>query len=121
VPTEVEHLPVLVVEDEWLIAASLADVLTGAGYAIVGPAPRSADAFRLVGSTPLSAAVLDVNLRDETSFCIADKLAQKQIPFIFLSGYSSCDIPERFHDRRLLTKPVAPRELLGALARLVSG
>jgi ActR/RegA family two-component response regulator len=57
----------LVVEDEYLIAVSLARSLEGDGAEVVGPAGSVRDALALVEAEGdrLDGAVLDINLRDE--------------------------------------------------------
>lgn len=52
--------PVLIVEDEALTAVVIAQVVRAAGYQVVGPAERMADAVGLAGTRPLGAAVLNV-------------------------------------------------------------
>ncbi len=54
----------------------------------------------------ISCALLDCNLGKETSWAIADILAQRGIPFAFTSGKGLRDIEPRFHDRPIFIKPV---------------
>jgi DNA-binding response OmpR family regulator len=97
---------VLVVEDEFLIAAHLAMLLQQAGCRVVGPADSIAAAEALLASDQPDAAFLDIALgRRETSFGIADKLAEQNTPFAFLSAYSREDVPGRFAAYPVLTKP----------------
>ena len=53
---------VLIVEDEPLIALSLRDVLTLAGFEVVGVAARVSDALTIAHNTPPDVAILDVRL-----------------------------------------------------------
>src|SRR5690349_3613845 len=50
---------VLIVEDEYLIADDIAQVLEQAGAAVVGPAPTRATALALLTSERIDIAVLD--------------------------------------------------------------
>ncbi|WP_168879260.1 response regulator [Rhizobium sp. P28RR-XV] len=95
---------VLIVEDEYFIAADLADVLRQEGYDIVGPAPSVDRALELMESVRPIAAVLDIQLNEEQSYPIADKLAASKIPFLFLTCFTVEDLPPRFSDRPLLSK-----------------
>src|SRR4051794_18564375 len=81
----------LVVEDEYLIAASLARELEGRGAEVVGPAGSVRDALALVEAEGdrLDGAVLDINLRDERVYPVADALVARGVPFIFLTGYDA--------------------------------
>ena len=58
--------------------------------------------------------MLDVNLRGEMSFPIAERLEEARIPYVIATGYSSESLPERFRDKPRLEKPFRP-EALAAL------
>ncbi len=58
---------ILIVEDEALIAMTLADGLEGGGHRVMGPASTMAEALALCEAAPPEFAVLDVNLRDGSS------------------------------------------------------
>ena len=90
----------LIVEDEWLVAEDHASVLRDAGYAIIGPAPSVLVALRLIESEALDVAILDIGLNGETSYPVADRLIQKAVPFIFVTGYSPRDLQARLRDQR---------------------
>jgi len=44
-------------------------------------------------------AVLDINLGGENAFAVADTLAARRIPFVFVTGYGPEILPERFRER----------------------
>src|SRR6476646_3642380 len=96
---------VLVVEDEFVIALEIEDVLLRAGYEMVGPAASASEAERLAREEQLDVALLDVGLRGEPAFQAADALADRGVPFVFLTGYSPETLPGRFRDRAVLGKP----------------
>ncbi|HEY2481261.1 MAG TPA: response regulator [Caulobacteraceae bacterium] len=98
---------VLVVDDEWLIAELIADVLKDAGFEVVGPAPRVSVALALIDAKAPAAAVLDVSLGAERSFPIARVLAERGAPFVFMTGYGGADVPAEFSGYPLLGKPAA--------------
>ena len=107
---------VLVVEDEALIAMEIESALLDAGFAVVGPAASVAAGTALAAAEALWAAVLDVNLAGELVFPVADALAGRRVPFLFVTGYSLEVLPPRFRDRPLLRKPCTPRAVIAALA-----
>jgi CheY-like chemotaxis protein len=116
-----DGLRVLIVEDEWLIAESLANQLIEHSSVVVGPASGVEAALELVSTRPIDWAVLDVSLGEENSFPVADQLQQRGIPFIFVTGYAACDLPQRFKNRPLLVKPVDTEVLRGVRAELITG
>lgn len=104
---------VLVVEDEMLIAMGISMHLTDAGYIVIGPVSRLDKAVELARSGMMDAALLDINLRNDTVYPVADILRARNIPFAFLSGYNKESIPDRFDGGRLLRKPFQTKDLVG--------
>ena len=102
---------VMVVEDEALVAMVLGDHLTELGFSVVGPYSRVTDAIDAVKGEDLDAAVLDVNLGGELVYPVADLLATRGVPFIFVTGYGLESIDRRFANVRVLQKPIE-REML---------
>ena len=111
-------LRVLVVEDSHLMATVLEDLLIEAGAATVASVACVNDALEILRRDPVDFACLDINLGAETSFPIADELALRGIPFVFLSGYPQDLIPEAHRQRPFLSKAVADRSLIAACCRL---
>jgi PAS domain S-box-containing protein len=110
---------VLVVEDEALIAAQIEDVLGEAGYVVLGPSSRLADAFDQFYRTPPDAALLDINVAGERSFPLAEFLTAKGVPFAFCSGYGEASaVPEQFRHIPVIAKPADPVGLVEVLSRL---
>ncbi|WP_037075391.1 response regulator [Rhizobium mesoamericanum] len=95
---------ILIVEDEFLIAADLARTLRNEGYGIAGPVASVSEALMLIDEGAVNAAVLDIHLNNEHSYPVADQLAHHRIPFLFLTCYAEADLPERFRDRPLISK-----------------
>jgi DNA-binding response OmpR family regulator len=102
---------VLVVEDEMLVALMIEATLLDSGAQIVGPAAGLAEALRLARDEVIHAAILDINIRDGSSYPVADVLCERGIPFAFSSGYGEWAVEQRYRDRPLLTKPYTSGEL----------
>lgn len=107
---------ILVVEDEFIVAAMLCDTLEDAGAVPLGPVGRVDEAIKAIAAGGFDAAVLDWNLAGESSLPLAGALAERAIPFIIATGYGSVDGP--FNDRPILGKPYVSRQLLEKLAGL---
>jgi CheY-like chemotaxis protein len=115
-------LHVLVVEDMFLVALDLSDQLTESGCRVIGPASSVRQALEEIAGVELDGAVLDINLAGERSFPIAEALASRGVPFLFLTGYDSGGtIPEQFKQTPKLSKPVDVNELTNAVARFRDG
>lgn len=103
---------ILVLEDNFLLAEVLSDLLEDNGCVLVGPAPRVQSALRLCDAS-LDGALLDINLGRETCFAVADRLVERGVPFIFLSGYTDADaVPDRFRSVPRLTKPYDRQQIV---------
>jgi len=85
---------ILVVEDEVIVAWALEDMLANMGCAVVGPAARVNQALAMIDDESIDAVVLDLNLNGQMSYQVADVLASRGVPFVFLTGYHKSSIPE---------------------------
>jgi DNA-binding response OmpR family regulator len=108
---------ILIVEDEFLVAAMLEDELADAGALVIGPAATLADGLRLARTGDFDAAVVDWNLDGENSGPIAQALLQRDLPFVVSTGYGA--VADEFAGCPLLAKPYDPAELVGLLAGLL--
>jgi two-component SAPR family response regulator len=96
----------LIVEDEYLLAREMADYFENIGTEIVGPVGTVAHALALIASSHVHIAVLDVNLRDERVYPVANDLTSKKIPFVFASGYGSELEPDVYAGVPRCIKPI---------------
>ena len=117
--TELRGTRVLVVEDEYLVASLIEDMLESAGCVVSGPISRVADALKAVDRDSYDAAILDVNLAGDRIDPVADALSQRNVPFMFVTGYSNGSLPAEFAKRPRLCKPFKMEELLGTLSTIV--
>ena len=108
---------VLIVEDDAVLALELAEDLQAAGFDIIGPAASVAQAVDLLQEREPAFAVLDVNLSGETSEPIAQRLQDKNIPFVSVSGYLRSQQSAIFQEGPFLSKPVHMPSLLKELER----
>jgi DNA-binding NtrC family response regulator len=102
---------ILVVEDEILIAMASADLLADSGCTVAGPVSSVKQGMRLIEQEAIDGAILDINLRGEMVFPLADALAERSIPFVYVTGYGkllrACN-----HGRPVLQKPYSNQQLL---------
>ena len=116
---ELAGFRVLVVEDEFFLAEEIADILTQAGAYVVGPITDLAGALAQVQDGGFDLAVLDINLHGETSYPLADDLLILQVPFLFATAYSTCQIPPDYRHLPRIEKPYSARALLAGVAGLI--
>lgn len=96
---------ILIVEDEPLIAMMLEEWVIDLGHTAVGPAASVSSALELIGSVVCEAAILDFNLKGETSESVASVLSSQNIPYAFASGDSSLERNPNFQNKPMLPKP----------------
>jgi CheY-like chemotaxis protein len=106
---------ILVVEDEALIAMDLERIVRCAGCEVLGPVGRAEEALRLAAEGRPDAAILDIKLSDGDSFAVADALARRRVPFVFVTGSAPAALPERFRVRPLIRKPYNAAKLAAML------
>lgn len=86
-------LRVLVVEDSYVIACNVRQMLEDLGCRVLGPVSSVDAAMRVLDEGGCNAAILDINLGLETSAPVAERLERDQTPFILVSGYTSPTLP----------------------------
>jgi CheY-like chemotaxis protein len=110
---------ILVVEDEYLLSRQLTRALEREG-ARVACVPTVPAALASLAEAPApDVAILDVNLAGAKVYPVAEELAQRNVPFVFCSGYDAEDRDPRFADAAHLTKPIAMPVLLRCLTGLI--
>src|SRR2546423_9030559 len=83
VGTSARQLPgerILIVEDEALVAMILEDQLADLGISVAATCARVPDAMRAIEDNAPQAAILDVNLRGQLVYPVADRLLDRGIP-----------------------------------------
>jgi CheY-like chemotaxis protein len=80
---------ILVVEDDPLIGLSIAEMIRRERGTPVGPAANSKEALSAMEGRKLHGAVLDIALKGETVFKLADAIRDRHIPIVFLRDISS--------------------------------
>lgn len=96
---------ILIVEDDPLIAMDLEDELADHGMPAVW-AISVAQAHSILDTEMPWVAILDMNLKTETSFAIAERLLREEVPFVFVSGNDVSSLPDHLKSSTILSKPV---------------
>lgn len=105
-------LRVMVVEDEMLISILIEDLLSDEGCEIVGPFDRVAAALPAAERETIDFALLDINVAGTKVYPVADILASRGVPFLFLTGYGESGIPAGHREWQACQKPFKVEELL---------
>jgi CheY-like chemotaxis protein len=66
------------------------------------------------------AAMIDINIRGAKAFPVAELLAQRDIPFVFTSGYAERAAPDKWINHPRLDKPYGHKDVQRELQRLIA-
>ena len=80
-------LRLIVVEDEAIVAMLLEDMLEELGCKVVDWAGTVPAALSLAMTAEMDGALLDVNVGGTMVYPVADALAARGVPFVFVTGY----------------------------------
>lgn len=110
---------IFVAEDEAMVLMLFEDTLSDIGCKVAGTASTLQEAIEKIDTIQFDAGVLDMNLRGQRSFPVADELLRKRIPFVFATGYGASGIPEAYRAVPTVHKPFNQRDLETALASAI--
>ena len=96
---------VLIVEDEPLISMMLEDFLESLGHDVVGTAESLHEALARVEEGGFDVAIIDVHLKGEHVWPVADRLNEKGLPFILATGGHISPPPPEHANATVLAKP----------------
>ena len=105
---------ILILEDEPIIGLALEDMLSVQG-ASVRHASRIEEACDVIAQEQVDSAVLDVNVHGALSYPVAHILAEREIPFIFATGYGDRSHPPEFAGVPTVSKPYSADDIRKAL------
>lgn len=105
---------ILILEDEPIIGLALEDMLSLQGASVLH-ASRIEEACEFIEEEQVDSAVLDVNVHGTLSYSVAQLLAEREIPFIFATGYGDRSHPEQFADVPTVAKPYSADDVRKAL------
>jgi CheY-like chemotaxis protein len=111
---------VLVVEDEYLVALLVEEMLATLGYDVAELAGSLEAATTAAQAGDFDVAILDVNLNGSMSNPIAEILTRRKIPFIFATGYGKSGPHEDFSWAPSLQKPFEEQDLGRMLSQVMA-
>jgi DNA-binding response OmpR family regulator len=112
---------VIIVEDSFLLARRLADLMEQAGFVVAGLAGSPEAAIELIETREFDVALLDVMLGNRSVADVALRLHADGRPIVFLSGYNDLEmLPPELRSLPRLAKPVEPALLLRTVRDVTS-
>jgi response regulator NasT len=115
---------VVIAEDEAIIRLDLKEILTTAGYDVVGETGRGDEAVLLVEEHQPDLVILDIKMPGMDGLRAAREItSQHKVAVLLLTAFSQRDLIEEARDSGVaayLVKPFQPRELLPAIAEVLA-
>jgi light-regulated signal transduction histidine kinase (bacteriophytochrome) len=110
---------ILLVEDSLIIALDAEDILERFG-ATVTTASTPEGAHNYLDQHRPDLAILDINLGDQMSFGVADRLRELGLPFFFASGYGEqASLPMEHRAAAVVQKPYTTHNMAKAIEDLL--
>lgn len=109
---------ILVIEDEYYLADDLSRALSGAGAEVVGPVGTLHDAESKVSEGGFDCAVVDMNLRGDFAYEVAERLGVSGVPFVVMTGYNQSSLPERLARVPRVEKPFAAKDVVDLIVKI---
>ena len=117
--TEVAPRRVVVAEDESLIRMDVVEILTDAGFEVVGEAGDGEAAVQLAAELKPDLVVMDVKMPKLDGISAAERLSKNHVaPVVLLTAFSQKELVERASEAGALAyvvKPFTPNDLLPAI------
>lgn len=110
---------ILIVEDEPLIAFGIEQDLEDAGFVIVGVSETIDEALAAIDAQEFDAVSLDGNLFGKSAGPIADRLVERNIPYVVVTGYSSGQVGPWINNAPRINKPYDTTELVQTIKDLL--
>lgn len=109
---------ILVVEDEFLVALEIEQMMLDLGCTVIGPIADLDEALAAASTMAIDGAVLDVNVGGRKIDPVADALAERGIPFILSTGYTSGGLSRGLRARPRLNKPFGDVQIAELMAEV---
>ncbi len=100
-----QGVSIFLVEDEALIRMMIVEMLEELGHRVVAEAGSIQAAEPLARTSVFDLAVFDINIAGFNISPIAEIVAARGLPFIFVTGYGPAGRPVLFEDKPVLRKP----------------
>jgi CheY-like chemotaxis protein len=109
---------ILVVEDDFLIAQLIEDMLAELGHVLAGSAQGLDVALQMARRGDFDLALVDLQIGGAKTHAVADILIAQGIPFAFATGHAYAEAAPGHPGIPILQKPFSVRDLAAMIERL---
>ena len=111
------EMRVLIAEDSWLFADTLAVLLEEEGAHILGPFGTVCQAMDCLSGEDVDFALVDLNLGDAFADRLVDSLVARQVPYAIVTGYQALPTTADRAAVAMLRKPCDTKQLIDLLSQ----
>jgi CheY-like chemotaxis protein len=119
----VSSVPILIIEDEPMIAMELARIVRHLGHRVCGTAARQSDAIELAALTQPALILADIQLKGHDSgiTAVQEILKNVEVPVIFVTGFPERLLTgDKLEPAFVIPKPFSPEMLKAAIGQALS-
>jgi two-component SAPR family response regulator len=109
---------ILIVENDYLIASDLRQLVEEAGGTVLAHVSRQAEADPYIDGK-LDAALLHLHLADGFVDHLAARLLDRRIPFVVVTGYERTFLPPHLRQAIYVQKPFSRQDLVAAVEHCI--
>ncbi len=109
-------LRVLIAEDSWIIADTLAVILEEEGVHVIGPVPTNSGAIDLLRQEKTDFALVDMSLKDGFADELTQELYARSIPYAIITAFEALPSNAGDHAVAVFRKPVSRKLLVEILS-----
>lgn len=111
---------VLIAEDDPVVALDLCMSVERAGFGIAGPYAFVSHALATMDEIKPDYALIDVELADDRSIPLAERLAMRGIPFAFVTSRFDLVREAGYADIPCIPRPFTDEDIVPVLTRFIS-
>ena len=108
---------VLIAEDSWIVADTLAVRLEEEGAHVQGPFGKAKDAINYIRANQSHFALVDMSLQDSFADELVEALSARGVPYAIVTGFRSLPSNAEADSVAVFRKPVDASELIALLTK----
>lgn len=112
-------LQILIVEDNPWVGFQLREIIISVAPAELTTLNSVAAAEKEIRNSAFDFAFLDVSVTNGKTYEIAGELAERRVPFAFVSGFHRNDVPPHLRNAPFVPKPIRQADIRALLGPLI--
>lgn len=112
---------ILILEDEYFIAADCAQEVIRQGMQVIGPVTTLDEALQALVDDRPNGAIIDLKVQDDDlALTVIEALREQGIPFVVYTGYGGALLPKHLPEIITVEKPLSAQNVVVTLLECMS-